>query len=132
VEDEPLFALRLENLLGKLGCTVLGPAYRLSDALAWTDQSFDVALLDVNLAGTPVFPVAEALSARAVPFIFVTAYDRSVLPAVYRDAALVTKPLHGPDLTRALAVALAAQAQGRPGPAPGGLLDARSQSGGLG
>jgi CheY-like chemotaxis protein len=127
VEDEPFFALRLETILGKLGCTVLGPAHRLADALTWTRQALDVALLDINLAGTPVFPVADALAASGVPFIFVTAYDRSALPAAYQGAALVTKPLSGPDLTRALVAAVTPE--GHEGSGPGGALEARRLSG---
>lgn len=107
VEDEPLFALRLELLLRKLGYQVIGPALSLKEALSLAHEPMDAALLDVNLAGRQVFPVADALASSAVPFVFLTAYDRSAIPAIYQQIPLVSKPLLLADLTRALSAVFA-------------------------
>jgi len=68
VEDEAMIAMLLEDMLGDLGCTVVGPAYALTSALALAagESPIDVAILDINLAGRPVFEVADALRARRV------------------------------------------------------------------
>lgn len=82
VEDEFLLALDLEHLLRQHGFRVLGPAATVAEALRLlTGATPDVALLDVNLRGEPVTPVAEALRAWGVPFALASAYDRAQLPA---------------------------------------------------
>jgi len=81
VEDELLVALLVEDMLSDMGCIVVGPFARMRDALnAANTQTFDLALLDVNIAGEMVFPVAYALEARGVPFLFVTGYGQAALP----------------------------------------------------
>jgi two-component system, response regulator PdtaR len=78
VEDEALIALHLEFILKRHGWRVLGPAASVAQALRLLDESEapDVAVLDVNLRGEPVTPVAEALRAQGVPFVLASAYDR--------------------------------------------------------
>ena len=79
VEDESMVALLLEDMLAELGHEVVGPVARLDKALEMAQrQALDVALLDVNLNGKEIYPVAEALAAREVPFVFVTGYGRGL------------------------------------------------------
>ena len=94
VEDEGLIALMLEDMLEDLGCDVAMSAAAVGPALAWLDAGgeADAALLDVNLGGEPVFPVAEALTARGVPFAFTTGYGESH-DARFRHAPLLSKPI---------------------------------------
>ena len=80
VEDEYLVATLMENMLASAGCVVAGPIPRLAQALdAASSEACDVAVLDVNLAGERVYPVADILAQRNVPFVFVTGYG--VFPA---------------------------------------------------
>ena len=83
VEDEFLIAMGLEDLLERHGWRVLGPAASVAQALRLLDGDGtpDVALLDVNLGGELVAPVAEALRARGVPFVLASAQDRADLVA---------------------------------------------------
>jgi CheY-like chemotaxis protein len=94
VEDEGLVALMLEDLLEDLGCEVAGSLPTVGAAMDWIEDggSADLALLDVNLAGEPVFPVAEALKARGVPFAFATGYGEDHDPR-FKDAPLLGKPI---------------------------------------
>src|SRR5690349_14081639 len=92
IEDEILVSLALEQLLTDAGCVVLASS-TVSTALEMVKaHSFDAALLDINLNGERVFPVAYALLDRGVPFIFLSAYDRSVLPPGLVTFPLLRKP----------------------------------------
>ena len=74
VEDEMLVAMLVEDILAQLGCTVVGPAARIAEALPMArSEALDCAFLDVNVAGERVFPVAAALAERRVPFVVPTA-----------------------------------------------------------
>jgi CheY-like chemotaxis protein len=75
VEDEPLVAMMVEDMLTDLGYTVVGPAMQLADGirLAETTQ-LDAAVLDINLNGARSFPIADLLQARGIPFLFATGY----------------------------------------------------------
>ena len=94
VEDEAMLSLELEAMLLDMGCVIAGTAAKLDDALRMARSSeFDVALLDVNLGGKRVDPVAEAIRARGTPIIFVTGYGKTaasglVLAKPYDAAAL--------------------------------------------
>lgn len=92
VEDEYFIAAGLRDTLQDMQADVVGPIGRLDEALAMADEAIDLALLDVNLGGAKVFPVADRLSERSVPYILVTGYDDWALPSGYRDAPRVTKP----------------------------------------
>ncbi|HEY5289834.1 MAG TPA: response regulator [Caulobacteraceae bacterium] len=109
VEDEAMIAMLLEDMLGDLGCHVVGPAYALAPALALAAGSdpIDVAILDVNLAGRPVFEVADALRARRVPMIFSTGYGETGLRDVDQGAPVLGKPFRAGELAAALRQALA-------------------------
>src|SRR4026207_2143751 len=75
VEDEFLLALQLEELLESHGGTVRGPSRTLDDALkAAQRENFDFAILDINLNGTMVYPLADQLLASRTPFLFLTGY----------------------------------------------------------
>jgi two-component system, response regulator PdtaR len=106
VEDEFLIAMDLELLLRRHGWRVLGPAATVAEALRLLrSETPDVALLDINLRGEPVTPVAEELRARGVPLVLASAYDSRGLTAV---AALAEVPNLGkPTDERRLLAALA-------------------------
>jgi two-component sensor histidine kinase len=92
VEDAVLLALELETALAEAGAEVVGPAYELEEALALLDRPVDAAVLDANLNGRSVTPVAEALAARRVPFVFATGYgDTGGAPGGF-DAPVIRKP----------------------------------------
>ena len=96
VEDEPLVAMMMEDLLADLGCEIAGSFGSLDAALGWVaaqEELPDGALLDVNLGGgETVFPLADLLRERGVPFVFATGYG--ALPSnEYPDAPLVRKPV---------------------------------------
>lgn len=104
VEDEVLLALTLEDHLANFGWTVVGPYHDLRSARAAADsEAFDCAILDVNLNGEMVFPLAEHLQTRAIPFLFVTGYAEANLPEHLRAVPRVGKPYDGVVLTRSLA-----------------------------
>ena len=92
VEDEAYLAMALEDLLTDAGYHVLGAA-RLSDALEIADhEHVDAALLDINLHGEAVYPLATYLRENGVPFAFASAYSRDTLPKDFHDCELVRKP----------------------------------------
>ena len=99
VEDEYFVAILIEEILESAGCVVMGPIPRLPEALDAIDrESCDVAVLDVNLAGERINPVADALSERNVPFLFVTGYGANALPSEYAQRPHVCKPFRMGDL----------------------------------
>jgi len=99
VEDEYFVAILIEEILESAGCIVMGPVPRLPEALDAVDhEDYDVAVLDVNLAGERINPVADALCERNVPFLFVTGYGANALPAEYAERPRVCKPFRMADL----------------------------------
>ena len=107
VEDEAAISLLLEDMLLDFGCEVIGPAGRLAAALDLAaTETFDLAILDVNVAGEPIYPVAEALEERKVPFVFSTGYGSAGIKDVYRDRPVVQKPFAQNDLRQRLLTAL--------------------------
>jgi CheY-like chemotaxis protein len=103
VEDESLLLMLLEDLLDDLGYEVAGTAGSVEEALASLDRlQVDLALVDVNLGGTASFPVADALTARGIPFLFTTGYGALGLPPEYAQAAVLQKPFRRLDLETAL------------------------------
>jgi CheY-like chemotaxis protein len=90
----------LEDMLADLGCTVVGPASNVEQALAMINaEAIDVAVLDVNLNGQMSYPVADALAARDVPFVFSTGYDKDTLLDGYRNFPVLQKPFHRSELS---------------------------------
>jgi CheY-like chemotaxis protein len=108
VEDELMIAMLVEDILLDLGCSIVGPAHALADALALarSEPGIDAALLDVNLGGQSVFAVADALREKGVPAIFSTGYGDAGLRDVDRGSPVLQKPFRAGDLARALNEAL--------------------------
>jgi CheY-like chemotaxis protein len=93
VEDELMIRMLLEDMLTELGYTITVAATRLDEALdAARNADFDIAILDVNINGEPISPVADALAARRMPFVFATGYGEQGLPDIYRDRPTLKKP----------------------------------------
>jgi CheY-like chemotaxis protein len=93
VEDELMIRMLLEDMLTELGYTITVAATRLDEALdAARNADFDIAILDVNINGEPILPVADALAARRMPFVFATGYGEQGLPDIYRDRPTLKKP----------------------------------------
>ena len=95
VEDEPMVAWLLDDMLVDFGCVVVGAADRLDAALAMIDgRPIDAVVLDVNLRGQMSYPVADTLAARGIPFVFTTGYSRDRLWEPYRTYPYLLKPYH--------------------------------------
>ena len=106
VEDEAAISLLLEDMLLDFGCEVIGPAARLSAALeAVAREQVDLAILDVNVAGEPIYPVAEALARRSIPFVFSTGYGSAGIRDAFRDRPVLQKPFAQNDLKQKLIMA---------------------------
>jgi PAS domain S-box-containing protein len=110
VEDSALIALEIEEAVRNLGFEVLGPVGRLSAAMELAQtQPVDGALLDINLDGVQVYPVADLLRERGVPIVFATGYDRrTVLPARFESVPTLAKPFSPSELARLLATTVKA------------------------
>ena len=103
VEDEFFLADDMAEALRTLGAEVVGPApTRAAAADLLAGGRVDAAVLDINLRGETIFPLADALRARGVPFVFATGYDASATPPAYRDVPRWEKPYDPGDLVRAL------------------------------
>lgn len=111
VEDQYLLADDLRRLLEQAGATVIGPAPNLEKGLSLArSETVHAAILDINLDGELVFPVAAALRDRGVPVVFTTGYDEVVIPPEFRGERRFEKPVSGRDIVALLAERL------RPGP----------------
>jgi DNA-binding response OmpR family regulator len=108
VEDETIVSFLVEDMLVELGCRAVRHAGSVAEALAALDvRRPDAAVLDVNLGGQKVYPVAERLRDTGVPFLFSTGYDASALPLEWRARPLVQKPFQLVALAAGLRAALA-------------------------
>ena len=108
VEDELLIAMLIEDTLAEAGYDVVGPFSNLTDALrAAREATIDVALLDVNLRGERVYPVAEVLESRAIPFLLLSGYGTDAIPATRKHWSACSKPFMPADLKRQLAELIA-------------------------
>ena len=107
VEDEILIAMLLEHLLTEMGHEVIGPAFRIDEALEFARQAdLDFAVLDVNVAGSQSFPVADILRERNIPFVFATGYGAEGFRDGYLDEVILHKPYEPRELERAIATVL--------------------------
>ena len=94
VEDEALIAIMMKEVLGDLGLSVVGPLGTLAQALAAANRdAVDGAILDLNLGGEAIYPVADALTRRGVPFIFVTGYGADAIDRRYAHIPALEKPI---------------------------------------
>jgi CheY-like chemotaxis protein len=99
VEDMGLIAVDLQSNLERSGCRIAGVAARLDEAMQLARTlELDGALLDLNLAGEPSYPVAAILRDRGIPFILTSGYDRSRLTEEYSTAPHLQKPFGREDL----------------------------------
>jgi CheY-like chemotaxis protein len=106
VEDEMIVALDLTDVVERLGCTV-AVAGRVSKAVELAvSQRFDVAILDLNLAGEAVYPVADQLRRCQTPFIISSGYGANGIEAAYREGPLLGKPYSPLEVEAALLRAL--------------------------
>ncbi len=93
VEDEQLIGLMLADVLEELGSAVLGPVATVAEAIDLVEhQQVTAALLDLNLRGETVYPVADRLAASGIPFVFITGYGQSQLVHRHAGAPILTKP----------------------------------------
>ena len=103
VEDEVVVAMLIEDMVGELGYAVGGVASRVSDAISLVERdSFDFAILDVHLNGKEVFPLADILLKRGIPFMFATAFGARGIPNAYLQYPVLQKPFSSLELKRAL------------------------------
>jgi CheY-like chemotaxis protein len=103
VEDEMMVSMLIEDMLTDLGCTVVGPAARLDEAIELARGSdLDCAVLDVNLGGQPIFPLADLLRERGKPFAFATGYGDAGIRDVDKGTPVLQKPFREGDLARVL------------------------------
>jgi DNA-binding response OmpR family regulator len=99
VEDEPMVALQIEDILQEAGFEIAGCVGSLDKALAiLKNDDCDVAILDANLRGDSVAPLANLLQQRSKPFLFVSGYERAYLPEAFLDAPLLSKPFEPGEL----------------------------------
>ena len=104
VEDEAVIAFAVEDMLNDLGCTVVGPAYRLEEALEFAlSAEIDAAILDVNLNDERSYQVAERLKDRGIPFLFATGYAEGGVEWDGQEVELLAKPYRKDQVVNALA-----------------------------
>jgi CheY-like chemotaxis protein len=108
VEDELLVALDTKALVWRFGGVVVGPFPRVPAALeAVRVHELDGAILDINVAGTQSFVVADALAARNIPIVFCTGYGRDIVPLRFKDTPIIEKPIIEQILVAAMVEAIA-------------------------
>lgn len=110
VEDDYFIAHDLSQGLTAVGAEVIGPFSQIDEALEalrYRDRAVAAAVLDFNVGGTMVHPVAEALRDAGVPFVFATGYDDRAIPAQFQAVPRVRKPVRMQQLLAALAQAVA-------------------------
>ena len=112
VEDEPLIAMMLEDFLESLGHTVVASCDNVGDALkAVVEDGFEVAILDVNLKGETVWPVAVELRARGVPFVIASGGHVDPPPAEFANVPLIEKPYTIDRVSPAIEAAMAGRTE---------------------
>ena len=109
LEDEAIIAFAVEDMLIELGCTIVGPALNLQEAmaLATADEDIDAAILDVNINDARSYSVAQALEQRGVPFVFASGYDESGIAWDGEPVEIIAKPYRKDQIERAIIEMLA-------------------------
>jgi len=108
VEDEYLIRMLLEDMLTDLGYIVSAAVGTIAEARKLAEKGdFELAILDVNLDGEPIYPVADILGQRRLPFVFVTGYGERSLAEPYRNRPALQKPFQVEQLRKTLASLLA-------------------------
>ena len=108
VEDQMIVAIEVEDMLREFGCVVVGPVGTLKQALRLAERErLDAAVLDVSLDGETIFPVAEELQKRRIPFIFATGYAEHTLPEKWQRLPRLAKPFKRDQLKKLIGVFLA-------------------------
>ena len=103
LEDEMLVSLEIEDILDRQGCVVVGPYCRVSEALLGAQgETIDIAILDMNIAGTKSRPVADLLHARHIPFFFLSGYGEDAAPSDHPEWLVRGKPFTEAELVKAL------------------------------
>src|SRR3954463_7140188 len=93
VEDEVMIRMMVADMLEELGYSVAAEAGEINDAIRLAGSAeFDIAILDVNVNGKVISPVAEVIQARTRPFVFATGYAAQGLPEEFRDRPTLQKP----------------------------------------
>jgi two-component sensor histidine kinase/DNA-binding response OmpR family regulator len=101
VEDEALVAMMIQECLAEFGYRIVGPVCTASEAAAKAqDGQFEAAVLDINLGDGAVYPIADTLVARGVPFVFITGYDAESVDARFRKVPVLQKPIEREMLKR--------------------------------
>lgn len=110
VEDSPVVGPFTAELLGELGCVVVGPAPNMAAAreLVEGDAPIDAAMMDVHIRGERVFPLCDALAARGVPFVLTSGYADWQMPEKWEDRPRLMKPYTIDQVEEALASLLGA------------------------
>jgi CheY-like chemotaxis protein len=107
VEDEVMIRMMVADMLEELGYSVAAEAGEINEAIRLAQSAqFDLAILDVNVNGKVISPVAELIDSRNIPFVFATGYGSSGLPEEYRDRPALQKPFQVETLGRIIDVAL--------------------------
>jgi DNA-binding response OmpR family regulator len=102
----------IEGLLQECECIIVGPCSTLEKALETArSETFDLAVLDVNLRGQRVYPVAELLSERRIPFLFLSGYGDEAIPPDRAEWKVCAKPFKGDDLMKMLSETLMLERQ---------------------
>ena len=113
VEDEALVAMMIQECLAEFGYQVIGPICTASEAAAKAkDGHFEAAVLDINLGDGPVYPAADTLAARGVPFVFVTGYDADSVDSRFRKIPILQKPIEREMLKKIFVAAAKASVAG--------------------
>ena len=103
-DDNLLIADVVAEFLRECGLEPAGPVGQLESAMRMARESaLDGAILDINLHGRPCFPICSILSARRIPFIFLTGYPEAAIPIEYRGVTLITKPFEPTEMKEVLA-----------------------------
>jgi CheY-like chemotaxis protein len=103
VEDEVMIRMMVADMLEEIGYTIAAEAGDIDDAVRLVQTAdFDIAILDVNVNGKVITPVAEAVQLRGLPFVFATGYGAQGLPEKFRDRPTIQKPFQIETLARTI------------------------------